>query len=125
MQRNPVSKQTNKQTNKGGGGGGSIAQLVDYLPQIHELCIKLGTEVHACNPRRGGGRRSRGSGSGTIRKCGLVEVGVNLLEEVCHWGWGGGGFEASMLRLCPVWNESLLLAACGIHPFPGCLPIKM
>jgi hypothetical protein len=27
-------------------------------------------------------------GSGTIRKCSLVRVGVALLEEVCH---GGGG----------------------------------
>jgi hypothetical protein len=24
-------------------------------------------------------------GSGTIRRCGLVEVGVALLEEVCTW----------------------------------------
>ena len=31
----------------------------------------------------------RPTGSGTIRKCGLVEVGLVLLEEVCHWrGWG-------------------------------------
>ena len=29
-----------------------------------------------------------GSGSGTIRKCGLVRVGVVLLEEVCHCGRG-------------------------------------
>jgi hypothetical protein len=26
-------------------------------------------------------------GSGTIRRCGLVGVGVALLEEVCHY-WG-------------------------------------
>lgn len=25
--------------------------------------------------------------SGTVRRCGIVEVGVDLLEEVCHWGW--------------------------------------
>jgi hypothetical protein len=25
-----------------------------------------------------------GSGSGTIRRCGLLGVGVALLEEVCH-----------------------------------------
>jgi hypothetical protein len=29
-----------------------------------------------------------GPGSGTIRKCGLVGVGVVLLEEVCHCGGG-------------------------------------
>ena len=27
-------------------------------------------------------------GNGTIRRCGLVEVGVTLLEEVCHLGGG-------------------------------------
>jgi hypothetical protein len=27
-------------------------------------------------------------GSGTIRKCGLVGVGMALLEEVCHFGGG-------------------------------------
>jgi hypothetical protein len=27
-------------------------------------------------------------GSGTIRKCGLIEGGVALLEEVCHCGVG-------------------------------------
>ena len=26
-------------------------------------------------------------GSGTIRRCGLVGIGVALLEEVCHRGW--------------------------------------
>ena len=29
-----------------------------------------------------------GPGSGTIRRCGLVGVGVALLEEVCHCGGG-------------------------------------
>jgi hypothetical protein len=28
------------------------------------------------------------SGSGTIKNCGLVGVGVALLEEVCHCGHG-------------------------------------
>jgi hypothetical protein len=31
-----------------------------------------------------GGLTMLGSGSGSIRKCGIVEVGVALLEEVCH-----------------------------------------
>jgi hypothetical protein len=30
-------------------------------------------------------------GSGTIRRCDLVGVGVALLEEVCHCVGGGGG----------------------------------
>jgi hypothetical protein len=29
-----------------------------------------------------------GPGNGTIRRCGLVEVGVALLEWVCHCGCG-------------------------------------
>jgi hypothetical protein len=29
-----------------------------------------------------------GPGNGTIKRCGLVEVGVALLEEVCHCGCG-------------------------------------
>jgi len=29
-----------------------------------------------------------GPGSGTIRRYGLVEVGVAFLEEVCHFGLG-------------------------------------
>lgn len=28
-----------------------------------------------------------GPGIGTIRQCGLVKVGVTLLEGVCHWEW--------------------------------------
>jgi hypothetical protein len=48
------------------------------------------------------------TGSGTIRRCGLVGVGVALLEEEHLYG---GGFEVSVLKLCPVWNSSLLLAA--------------
>ena len=33
-----------------------------------------------------GGLNMLGPGSGTIRRCGLVGVGVALLEEVCHCG---------------------------------------
>lgn len=35
------------------------------------------------------------SGSGTIRSCGLVGVGVALLEEVCPLVGGGADFEVS------------------------------
>jgi hypothetical protein len=35
-----------------------------------------------------GGLNMLGPGSGTIRRCGLVEVGVALLEDVCHCGGG-------------------------------------
>ena len=28
------------------------------------------------------------NGNGTIRRCGLFEIGVALLEEVCHCGSG-------------------------------------
>jgi hypothetical protein len=27
-------------------------------------------------------------GSGIIRRCGLVGIGVVLLKDVCHWGVG-------------------------------------
>jgi hypothetical protein len=37
-------------------------------------------------------------GSGTIRRCGLVGVGVALLEEVCHCR---GGFEVSYAQVPP------------------------
>ena len=33
-----------------------------------------------------GGLNMLGPGSGIIRKCGLVGVGVALLEDVCHYG---------------------------------------
>jgi hypothetical protein len=33
-----------------------------------------------------GGLNVLGPGSGTVRRCGLVGVGVALLEEVCHCG---------------------------------------
>jgi hypothetical protein len=48
-----------------------------------------------------------GPGSGTIRRCGLVGVGVALLEEVYH---------------CEV---SFLLVAWGCQSSPECLQIKM
>ena len=34
-----------------------------------------------------GGLNMLGPGSGTMRRCGLVGVGVTSLEEVCHCGW--------------------------------------
>jgi len=49
-------------------------------------------------------------GSGTIRMCSLIGGDVALYKEVWHCGIG---FEALMLRLCPVWKESLLLSAFG------------
>jgi len=35
-----------------------------------------------------GGLKMLGPGTGTVRRCGLVGVGVALLEEVCHCGGG-------------------------------------
>jgi hypothetical protein len=34
-------------------------------------------------------------GSGSIKRCGLVGVGVALLGELCHYGGGLGGFLCS------------------------------
>ena len=43
-------------------------------------------------------------GSGTMRRCGLVGRSMSL------WGWP---LRTLVLRLYPIWNESLLLAAYG------------
>jgi hypothetical protein len=43
-----------------------------------------------------------GAGIGTIRRCGLVEVGVTLLEEVCYCGVGFETlFLATLQTVCP------------------------
>jgi hypothetical protein len=48
-----------------------------------------------------------GPGSGTIRECRLVGVGVALLEEVCHCG--GGLYQSpSCCLLNKMWNSELL-----------------
>jgi hypothetical protein len=46
-------------------------------------------------------------GSVTIRRCGLVGVGVALLEEVCHYV--GMGFEIFYVQATPRVARSLLL----------------
>ena len=45
-------------------------------------------------------------GNGTIRRCGLVGVGVVLLEEVCHCGVG---FEVSYAQDTPSVSVHFLL----------------
>jgi hypothetical protein len=35
-----------------------------------------------------GGLNKIGPGSGTIKRCGLIGVGVTLLEEMCHFVGG-------------------------------------
>ena len=49
------------------------------------LSVNIGTDtpVICC-----GGMNMIGPGSGTIMSCGLVGVGVALLEEMCHCGVG-------------------------------------
>ena len=60
-------------------------------------------------------------GSGTIRRCGLVGVGVPLLEEICHCGGRLQGliFVQAMLSV----KQSLLVPAglSALSPAP-CLP---
>ena len=48
-------------------------------------------------------------GSGTIRRCGFVRVGVALLVEVCQYG--GMGFEAP-------YAQAILSVAHGCIPLP-------
>jgi hypothetical protein len=62
-----------------------------------------------------------GPGSGTIRRCGLVEEGMALLEEVCHCGGGlidppPSCLDASLLLLdfgtrCGILNYSYTMPA--------------
>ena len=62
-------------------------------------------------------------GSGTVRKCGLVGIGVNWLEEVSH----------CVGRLCalrsyvqaPASAEEIFLLAAHDTVLPGYLQIKM
>ena len=42
--------------------------------------------------------------SGTVRRCGLIGVGVAMLEEVCHCG--GWALRSVILKVC---SQSLLL----------------
>ena len=43
----------------------------------------------------------------TIRRCGLVEIGIALLEEVWSlWLWS---LRSPMLKLHPLWHSFLLL----------------
>jgi hypothetical protein len=44
---------------------------------------------------------------GTIRRYGLVGVGMALLEKVCHCG--GHTSRSPMIKLCPVWKTVSLL----------------
>jgi hypothetical protein len=59
--------------------------------------------------------------SGTSRRCSLVEIGVALLEEVCHWGWAlrfqklQPNPMAHLLFLVPV-NQDVELSATTAAP---------
>ena len=53
--------------------------------------------------------------------------GVTLVEEICPWlrkcvpvRWG---IDVSVLKLCPVWKERPLLAACRSQPPPQGMPL--
>ena len=52
-------------------GSGSIRWLMKRARKELDMCSDL---------------NMLGPGHGTIRRCGLVEVGVAFLEEVCHCG---------------------------------------
>jgi hypothetical protein len=73
-----------------------------------------------------GGLNMLGPGSGTIRRCGLVEVGVALLEEVCHCR---RGFKTLILAAWkPVFSgrpsdEDVELSAPHVPWLPGCCPV--
>ena len=62
-------------------------------------------------------------GSGTIKRCGLVGVGVALLEEVCHCGGGLWDLSLSCLETVCSWlplGEDVELSAPSAPCLPGC-----
>jgi hypothetical protein len=61
---------------------------VEKRMQESEEWAFIHSHLHPSSVPKCGGLYMLGPGSGTIRRCGLVEVGVALLEEVCHW-WNG------------------------------------
>ena len=61
----------------------SMAPPKDSCVRYHVFELAYGGQGVEC-----GSLNMLGSGSGTIRRCGLVEVGVALLKEVCHCGGG-------------------------------------
>jgi len=73
------------------------------------------------------------SGSGITRRCGLVTVGVFLLEKVCHWADRLWGFKWSsqvqcFSSSCYLWiwilNSQLLLQHLCAAMFPTMLIIE-
>lgn len=64
--------------------------------------------------------------SGTTGPCGLVRVGVALLEKVCHWEWA---LKSQMLKPGPVSHSLFLLPANPDVEFlatmPACWPASM
>ena len=61
-----------------------------------------------------------GQASGTIWKWGLVGIDVALLEEVCHYGWGGNwdspsnNMRASPFLVAFRWRSWTLTFSCAI-----------
>jgi hypothetical protein len=62
-------------------------------------------------------------GSGTIRRCGFVGIGVALLEEVCHCL--GGLWGLVVLNLHLVWKRPSSWLPVEESPILGYLQIKM
>ena len=62
-----------------------------------------------------------GPGSATIRKCGLVGVGIALLEEVCHCGGGLSDPSPSCLEDSPL----VVLFGTRCRPLITMLPTLM
>jgi hypothetical protein len=57
-----------------------LDRFLPLLPRYYSPTSYM-TSICAC-----GGLNMLGPGSGTVRRCGLIGVGVALLEEVCHCG---------------------------------------
>ena len=55
------------------------------VPKTQSLAVEWARTV-CTGGQRWGGFNMHGPGSGTVRVCSLVGVGVALLKEVCHCG---------------------------------------
>ena len=78
-----------------------------HLHTYTHIYKHIHTQTHTHSHTQCVGLNMLGPGSGTIRRCGLVRVGVALLEEVCGVGFG-------FQKLCA------LSSTCTLLPLSRC-----
>ena len=77
--------------------------MVSFEIQLNAFCIMILLQTYGSQGLEYGGLNVVGpcnlKGSGTLRRCGFVGVGVALLEKTCHCG--GQFLRFPMLRTSP------------------------